>query len=278
MQYYLLGYKADVAEADRNWIKENSSTCCLCGHYEDKLYDPIIIQYLDSSCAVGSVNFPGLYYFRLNFLDALYDVIGQEITSISDRKLGSLISNKTGKVLKNWKTLWIPQTVYLRGTRDVSYWQCQTCGQIIYSADFRGEYLVEVEVRERPLVKSRHSLFIREDIYEKLRSLTNWQKMKRKIAFDKVDVLKTPLDGFPEILSQHKPPILDPKEVRRQQWEKAQKIQQERQAKRKRRILPDLQLTPELAKEHEAKNQLLDEKLDELKKLVYEKFKSNLGQ
>lgn len=239
MKYCRLDYRGDSAEPDRTWLEENVKKFP-CKHRDawNKFYDPIVVEYLDSSHAYGAVRILDTHYFRVDFLD----IILPEIKRIKGVRFGELISSKSNKVLERWKTCWFPEDIYLRGTKDVRFWQCQVCGMIRYDSHFEEQYLVEADVRGRSIVKGGPFLFISQTLYEKLQSHPDWKTLKRKIIFEETEVLKTPRDGFPAKLSTIKPPILDPEEVYRLAEEKAKKVRQERQMQRKR-IKPIL--TPE---------------------------------
>jgi hypothetical protein len=260
MHYYILGYKANGAEADRDWLK-NNVTRFACKHYDhyEKFYDEIVVQYIDSNCSYGSVSIPDVHYFRCDF----FDIISHDIKSLDNLQFGKIISNKNSKILDRWITYWMPSR-FIRGKDEIRYWKCKTCGAILYNSALQGRYLVEAEVKEDPLIIASGHSCIREDLYKKLQSHPNWKKLKQKILFEKIDVLKNPLDGFPPTLSRHKPPICDPEEVYRECWEKAQKVRQERQIKRKRQI-PEL--PPELAKKRDEAKQWLEKQ--------FEKFDGN---
>jgi hypothetical protein len=270
MKYYLIDYKSDGAEVDKKWYQENILRFP-CRHYDyyNKFYDPITIQYLDLSCVYGTIHALNVRYFRIDFLETINNVMNQDITKMDNVLLGNLIDNKTDKILGEWKTFWMPSAIYLRGSSNVRYWKCKTCGQITYNSDIQGRYLVEADIQERPLILAGDFLFIRDDIFDKLQSLPTWQKMKQNILFEKINVLKTPLDGFPEKLSQYEPPVLVPEDVYREDWVKAQKIQQERQTKRKQQVLnPPI----ELAKKNKENEQQWENDLDVLMKQIKEKL------
>jgi hypothetical protein len=207
MLYYQIQPLGDGGKSDRSWVEVHVKKYA-CGHRDvfQKFYSSVTIdiENFELKYAISFISAPLMLVLR----DDITEAIMPEIMSIKNIEFGRLVNNKTGNVMSDWKTLWMPPTTRIRGDHNVKYWMCPVCKNKIYHLPASScKYFVEAEISEKPLCLCNGCLVLREDIYQRLIFHPQWNNMKKIFRIVKIKVLTKPLDGYPEVLSEYEPPF-----------------------------------------------------------------------
>ena len=202
-EYFILRYRGDMVAADGKWVNHNIKFHC-CGHIDyTSLYDPITVvdHEFVSKYIMGIIVTPDVYYFRKDFLGYIYS----DLLELG-AQFGDIVSNVTGKIYDNWKTVSHSLEVFVRGGTDSLFWICPKCKELRYLWQNK-PYVLSSQIADKRIILVYEGLIIDSTIHAKLTSLTEWQKMKRKIAIVKLPILDHPQDGFPINLHETSPTL-----------------------------------------------------------------------
>ena len=177
--------KSTYAEAVEAWL------CTGCGAPKP-LIGPIDVQIQEdcpSDVPLTFVNGCGVVIARHDFVAALGAGRVQ-----ADLMLGT-VRGPSGKEMSDWVTIRGRRQLIVRGSKNVSYRRCESCGRHVYFA-MGGRYLFPTPVAGVFIHESDlYGLVVTPDVLEGM-SLTRWPKL----GVEKLRVLSQPKDSLGDLL------------------------------------------------------------------------------
>lgn len=215
--YYLEPYGDGISHISDRDVKRMP-----CSHYKEDMLQEIVSPYeidTEESDLRNCLQFTS-YHPYIPVKKPLLTLLEPFLNEVPGIQTGVIKDPHTGKIVKDWALLFIPlHTHYhldLRGRKHALYWRCKSCHQKLYrTLPIDDLYVTEKEVQGKSVFFVNQHIAISQDIYDILRSSSDWNTIKKKIRFCPLRVLKDPLDGYPHILTDY-----EPKEMTQKEYEK----------------------------------------------------------